>query len=186
IPIWQLDGGHVAYALLGPRQNKLGLHVHRAMLLFAGVSLVSYLVRDLRAGLGLHHLGDAVSNSLFWFMWFEVLALLGTWSARAQGPDGEREAREGLPVRTRLVGVVGLCALAAIGHEHHSWVLWGCWFVGLALFLAMEVKGGVLRPHGLLDHPPTGAAPLDPVRTGIAIVTLAFFVLLFMPTPFPL
>lgn len=186
MPVGQLDGGHVAYALFGPRQNKFGLQVHRAMLVFAGVSLVSYVVRDVRAGFGLHHIGDAVSNSLFWFMWFEVLALLGTWSARSQGPAGEREAREGLPIATRLVALVGLCALAAIGHEHHSWILWACWFVGLALFLLMEVKGGVLRPHGLLDHPPTGAAPLDPVRTGIAIVTLAFFVLLFMPTPFPL
>ena len=36
----------------------------------------------------------------------------------------------------------------------------------------------------LLDHPPTGAAPLDFKRKAIAVFTLAMFAALFMPTPF--
>jgi hypothetical protein len=42
----------------------------------------------------------------------------------------------------------------------------------------------VLRPHDLLDHPPTGAEPLDRGRKAVAVLTLAMFALLFMPTPF--
>ena len=38
----------------------------------------------------------------------------------------------------------------------------------------------------LLNHPPTGAERLSPGRAAVAIVTLAFFVLLFMPTPMSL
>jgi hypothetical protein len=47
----------------------------------------------------------------------------------------------------------------------------------------MEVKGGSLRPNNLLDHPSTGAEPLDGRRKAVAILTLVFFVLLFMPEP---
>jgi len=38
----------------------------------------------------------------------------------------------------------------------------------------------------LLDHPPTGAQPLSPSRVIVAVVTLVFFVLLFMPAPISL
>jgi Zn-dependent protease len=186
IPVGQLDGGHVAYALLGPRQDRYAAFIHRAMLVFSLVSLVSYVARDVRAGLGLHHLGQAVNNSLFWLVWFEVLAVLGTFSARAQGGAAARAARETLPLRTRALATIGLALLASFGREHSSVLLWIGWFGGLALLLAMEARFGVLRAHSLLDHPPTGAAPLGRGRAILAVVTLAFFVLLFMPTPISL
>jgi hypothetical protein len=48
----------------------------------------------------------------------------------------------------------------------------------------MEIRGGALRPSStLLDHPPTGPEPLRRGRIAVAVVTLAFFVLLFMPAP---
>ena len=50
----------------------------------------------------------------------------------------------------------------------------------------MEARFGVLRAHSLLDHPPTGAEPLRRGRATVAVITLAFFVLLFMPTPISL
>jgi hypothetical protein len=50
----------------------------------------------------------------------------------------------------------------------------------------MEIKGGTLRDHALLDHPPTGAPALDGRRKAIAIATLVIFGLLFMPEPFSL
>ena len=55
-------------------------------------------------------------------------------------------------------------------------------FAALGLLIAMERRGGALRPNRILDHPPTGAAPLDPLRRVVAIVTLGLFVLLFMPS----
>jgi len=57
-------------------------------------------------------------------------------------------------------------------------------FAGLGMLIAMEVRGGVLRRHDLLDHPATAAAPLDRGRAVIAVLTLLVFVLLFMPQPF--
>jgi membrane-associated protease RseP (regulator of RpoE activity) len=172
LPVGQLDGGHVAYALFGPRQDKFATVVHRSMLAFFFVSVASFLVRDVRGGLGLLHLGSAVGNSLFWLVWFEVLAILGALSSRAQGAEGARRAADDLPIRTRAMATVALALLASVGRDRRS--------------LTMEVRGGVLRKHSLLDHPPTGPAPLDPVRTVIAVVTLAFFALLFMPTPIAL
>jgi hypothetical protein len=65
--------------------------------------------------------------------------------------------------------------------------LWTSWFAALAVLLVMEARWGALRDGShLLDHPATGHAPLRFGRIVIAIVTLAFFALLFMPTPFAL
>jgi len=184
LPIGQLDGGHVAYALFGTRQNKLAVFIHRSMLAFFFVSLASFVLRDVRAGLGLHHLGDAVGNALFWLVWFEVAAILGALSSRTE--DGEPADRDGIPIRTRAFATLGLALLAGFGREHSSPLLWAAWFLGLGLLLTMEVRSGTLRPHALVDHPPTGAAPLDRGRAVVAIVTLVLFVLLFMPTPIAL
>jgi membrane-associated protease RseP (regulator of RpoE activity) len=183
LPVGQLDGGHVAYALFGPRQDKIAVVVHRSMLAFFFVSLGSFLLRDARAGFGLHRIGTHLGNSMFWFVWFEVLAVLGTLAAHT--PDGAAARSEGtLTIRTRMVATVGLLVLASVGRKHPSPLVWIAWFAGLAMLLTMEAKWGVLRPHTLLNHPVTGAAPLDRVRKAIAIVTLLFFALLFMPTPF--
>jgi membrane-associated protease RseP (regulator of RpoE activity) len=186
LPVGQLDGGHVAYALFGPRQDRFAVIVHRAMLAFFFVSVAGFVLRDVRSGIGLYHLGRAVNNSSFWLVWFEVLAVLGTISAQAQGGGAAQAARETIPIRTRAVATLGLLLLAGFGRERSSLLLWAGWFVGLGILLAMEARFGVLRPHTLLDHPPTGAAPLGPSRKAIAIVTLLFFVLLFMPTPISL
>ncbi|HEY8038642.1 MAG TPA: site-2 protease family protein [Polyangiaceae bacterium] len=185
LPVGQLDAGHVAYALLGPRQNRVAQWVHRSMLAFFFVSLASYVARDLRAGLGLYQLGRNVNNSLFWLVWFEVLAVLGTFSApRDRARDGV-EAQLG--VRIRVFATLGLALLAAVFQDRTSPLLWGTWFVGLGVLLSMELRWGALRGSStLLDHPPTGAQPLGVGRAIVAIVTLAFFLLLFMPTPLSL
>jgi membrane-associated protease RseP (regulator of RpoE activity) len=179
LPLGQLDGGHVAFALFGPRQDRLARWVHRSVLAFFFVSLGSFVVRDLHAGLGLWRLGRNVGNAVFWLVWFEVLAVIGSMSSRA-GPGP-------LTVRTRAVATLGLALLAGIARDKTSPVVWGAWFVGLGLLLAMEVRWGALRPDSaLLDHPPTGAEPLGKGRAAVAVVTLALFVLLFMPTPLAL
>jgi Peptidase family M50 len=179
VPVGQLDGGHVAYALFGTRQDKFARVVHRAMLAFFFVSLGGYLLRDVRAGLGLYRLGTHLGNSIFWLVWFEMLAILGSLGNRR--PDRAWENQLG--TRTRAVATLGLVVLAGYGREHFSVLLWVAWFGGLALLLVMERLGGSLRPSPLLDHPPTGAAPLGALRAAIAIVTLIIFGLLFMPTP---
>jgi membrane-associated protease RseP (regulator of RpoE activity) len=186
LPVGQLDGGHVAFALFGPRQNKVAQWVHRSMLAFFFVSLGSFVARDLRAGLGFWHIGRHVNSSLFWLMWFEILAMLGTLSTPARAPSAD-DGKARLDNRTRIFAMVSLALLAWLFHDKTSPLLWGAWFAGLGVLIAMEVRWGSLRSSStLLDHPPTGAQPLSLGRAAIAILTLAFFVALFMPAPITL
>ncbi len=178
LPVSQFDGGHVAYALFGPRQDRIARQVHRGMLVFFFVSLCAYVVRDLRFGFGLVRFGKSVGNSFVWLVWFEVLAILGTLASRSM-----KRNEEGLSIGTRVFSLVSIIGISALAESTHRPALWLAWAVAVALLLAMERRSGALRPHGRLDHPPTGAAPLDPTRKVIAWVTLGLFALLFMPTP---
>ena len=147
------------------------------MLAFFFVSLASFVARDVQAGFGLYHLGRHIYNSQFWLLWFEVLAIIGTVSSR--------EGADRIGIRPRVVATLGLALLVGLFHDRSSPLLWVTWFAGLGVLVAMEVRWGTLRNAStLLDHPPTGAQPLAPGRTVIAIFTLVLFVLLFMPTPF--
>jgi membrane-associated protease RseP (regulator of RpoE activity) len=182
LPVSQMDGGHVAYALFGPKQDTYARLVHRAVLVFFFVSLGSYVFRDVRAGFGLARFSHHVQNSMIWLIWFEVLAILGTLASR--GNPRKKERTDDLGTRNRAVAILSIITLAALGDQFHRTVIWVAWAVVVGLTLAMERRSGVLRPHDLLDHPPTGAAPLDFKRKVIAVFTLAMFVALFMPTPF--
>jgi len=189
LPIGQLDGGHVAYALIGPKQDRAAVIIHRSLLAFFFVSLGSYLARDIAAGQGFYHLGARVNDSLFWLVWFEILGVLGALTRNASPErsrlDGDEDA-DTVGSRTRIIAVVALSILASVGREHPLPSLWAAWFVGLAVLLAMEIRGGTLRPHNLFDHPRVESEGLGPVRKVVAVVALAFFALLFMPTPISL
>lgn len=177
LPVGQLDAGHVAYALLGPRQNAVARTVHRAILVFFGVGLALSLLSDARAGIGLHNLGKHVQANLFWLAWFHVLAILGA-ASRLHPPD-EKEIT--IPVRivmvAALIGTASMLDNATPG----TWILW---LVGLMLTIALDVAFGVFRSESdLFDHPPTAPEGLGAGRKAVAVLTLAFFVLLFMPRP---
>jgi Zn-dependent protease len=187
LPVGQLDGGHVAYALFGPKQDRYAQLVHRAMLAFFCAIVVGHLARDLAAGraFGVALLGRHIGNAIFWLVWFQALAILGTLATRGRTPYRERASNDPtLTTRTRISATAGLVVLAAFARASASWLSVGAFFVGLGILVAMEVKGGVLRKHDLLDHPPTGNEPLDGKRKAIAIATLVVFALLFMPEPF--
>jgi membrane-associated protease RseP (regulator of RpoE activity) len=177
LPAGQLDAGHVAFSLFGPRQNKIAPWVHRSMLAFFFVSVTSFVVRDMRAGFGLYHLGRHIYNSQFWLLWFEVLAILGTLSSR--------EGADRIGIRPRVIATVGLALLVGLFHDRTSPLIWVTWFAALGVLITMEIRWGVLRPAStLLDHPSTGARPLTAGRAAVAVLTLALFLLLFMPAPF--
>ena len=63
------------------------------------------------------------------------------------------------------------------------WPAYVVWFAGLFALLAVEARRGVFAEPDLLAHPPTGPEPLDRPRAVVAVITLLFFVGLFMPTP---
>lgn len=114
IPVGQLDGGHIAYALFGPRQNTYSRIIHFSLLGMFLYNLARFLIPALmnRVPGGIE---QAIGNSTFWLVWFGLLHLVKRVGGR--------------------------------------------------------------------DHPPTEPGDLSPGRRWIAIVSLVFFVLLFMPTP---
>lgn len=191
LPLGQLDGGHVAYALFGPRQDRIAITVHRAMLVFFCVIVAGHVMRDISSGRGVTValLSAHVANALFWLVWFQVLGILGTLARpRTAEDDDDKEggntAAAFLTWRTRVFATLGLAGLASVGREHPSLAILGAFLGGLGLLIAMEIKGGVLRPHQLLVHPPTGDEPLGTGRKLVAVFTLVLFALLFMPEPF--
>lgn len=92
LPIGQLDGGHVAYALFGPRQDGLARLLHRALPIVFLYNVVAF---------------RSAEPGLIWLVWFALLFLLG----RATGgnhPPTESHHEVLTPGRRR----VGLVCLA--------------------------------------------------------------------------
>jgi membrane-associated protease RseP (regulator of RpoE activity) len=86
IPVGQLDGGHIAYALFGRKQQTYSKRV-RSLLLFFGVAVSLYYGLDaLTAG----KRGDALVVSFMagmqWFIWWLLLTLIARRS-RVEHPD---------------------------------------------------------------------------------------------------
>ena len=115
LPWGQLDGGHIAYALFGPVQNRFARFVRFSLLGLFLYNLQLFVAPVLNHRTSMT-LGEAVMNSLFWLVWWLFLGGIG----RLSPGDG---------------------------------------------------------------HPPTEPGKLTKARAAVAIVSLALFVLLFMPTP---
>jgi len=193
LPIGQLDGGHVAYALLGERQNTVARTLHRCMLLVFLVLSLGPTVRDLRADLGFTYAGVHAADAMFWLVWFQVLAVLGSLTSSrasdatehaADGYEGDIPHGRRMSTSTRIVATLGLLTVGSLAREHHNARLVAAFWLGFLLMCAMEALGGALGPHRLVDHPRTERAALGPIRASVAVLTLAMFVLLFMPRPF--
>ncbi len=78
LPIGQLDGGHIAYALVGPAWDRYARWVHLGLLGVFALNLVQFLVPTLRTG---GSIGQAIGNSTFWLLWYAILA----WMRRRSG-----------------------------------------------------------------------------------------------------
>jgi membrane-associated protease RseP (regulator of RpoE activity) len=88
VPVAQLDGGHVAYALFGERQNTYSRRVHRALpFIGAGVSLFYVILSYIDGERGPELYGEAFTG-FNWVVWAIVLAVLIRFSGADHPPTG--------------------------------------------------------------------------------------------------
>ncbi len=101
IPVGQLDGGHVAYALFGEKQNRYSERVRRALpWLGIGVCL-AYGIPAFLAGKRGEPLAYELMAGVQWIVWAGLLWLM----TRLGGPNHPPTGPEPLSPRRRLVAI---------------------------------------------------------------------------------
>lgn len=100
LPFGQLDGGHIAYALLGRRQDQLSRYVLRLLPLLAIVVSAAYGIPSYIDGARGEALVYDASAGMHWLVWALVLWAL----TRATGPDHPPTEDAQVSPRRRVVG----------------------------------------------------------------------------------
>jgi membrane-associated protease RseP (regulator of RpoE activity) len=86
VPVGQLDGGHVAYALFGERQNTYASRIHKLLPLIGVAVSAAYVYRGWAAGeRGDELLGEALAG-MHWIVWAGILALLARFAGKEHPP----------------------------------------------------------------------------------------------------
>ena len=88
VPVGQLDGGHVAYALFGERQDRYSRWIHRALPVIGVTVSLAYLVPAYLGGERGEALEGEAMAGLHWIVWGFVLFLLMRFSGDDHPPTG--------------------------------------------------------------------------------------------------
>ena len=117
LPIGQLDGGHIAYALVGPKWDRYARWAHLGLLAVFAFNLVRFLLPAMQGG---GSLAQAFGNSSFWLFWYLILA----WMRRRTGMNHPPTDAGELSPRRRLVAW-GCLALFVILFMPTPWASYG-------------------------------------------------------------
>jgi membrane-associated protease RseP (regulator of RpoE activity) len=105
IPAAQLDGGHVAYALFGERQERYSRRLRRALLPMAAAVSLAYGLPELLAGTHGDALMEAFAPGMPWLVWWFVLRVIV-----GRSPREHPKTDDGiLSPRRRIVAMGTLC-----------------------------------------------------------------------------
>lgn len=107
-PVGQLDGGHIAYALFGKRQDRYGRAVHFMMLALFLANVAYFTPRFLAEGWP-SALGGAIANGLPWLTWFGLVYLMLRVGGREHPPTDPGElspARKAIAVGSLILFVL--------------------------------------------------------------------------------
>jgi membrane-associated protease RseP (regulator of RpoE activity) len=85
VPWGQLDGGHIAFALLGERHNRIARWVRASLLVFFAYN-VAILVVPVYTGDSKLTYTSAISNSIFWLAWFVITGIMGRFTGKEHPP----------------------------------------------------------------------------------------------------
>ncbi|MBO6940841.1 MAG: site-2 protease family protein [Deltaproteobacteria bacterium] len=101
LPFGQLDGGHVAYSLLGKKQDRISRWVLRSLPLLAVAVSLSYLFPSWLAGEPRYLLASNALAGTQWLMWGFVLLLM----TRMAGSDHPPTEDDQLSRRRRWIAI---------------------------------------------------------------------------------
>ncbi len=117
IPVGQLDGGHIAYALFGKAQDRYARWVHLGLLGVCAFNLARFVIPA-----ALHHgdLGEAFGNSTFYLVWFLLLGFMRRRSGINHPPTDDGTLSGG-----RRIVAIGCLALFILTFMPTPWAHYG-------------------------------------------------------------